>query len=688
MEINKIQFTLYDNINILENLVIDFKKGKYIYKYKSKLFPLYLNGINYALDMQKEVLNLEFEEFESNINNKDEIIKYIEEKKLVQKIEKYNRNEEFSNFTLSILLEDGKEIIFKSMYEYKDEVKELINIFLKYNEIFNRTEIDNETNKIYIKSISKILIQSLNLKDISIPILKKAYEIYLDSKAEIQYMGNSEYRCSLLAKDKTHFFDINILGGELNSLNFVNDYSKEEDFLAYIFLLNELDRGFLNDKSKEPLKDNKYNEKLKSKSWLDEIKKYIPFIKSQNKERINKEYIYNILSPALLSKGDKNQTIDDVFKGLNDSIDIEIEEKEQKYLLNFLSIYALILENNNIIKNVLIDQKVDDLIAHKLILEEKYNNILKDRKKNKNIPVNVNSLTFRTFTYDKYINIGDKKDGKVYDFNIYKIDDEIIKSETVNTLVKKKNLKEHQFPVILIDEDLDKNNKEDKKANKKVTIIGNVKLEDKYVLIGVKNKSSLEDLNTLQLYVYKIVLNMYKHLNLEELNLPDIFIIYILKTISEVNPKYLSKNLKDNKNTDTINELNEINNEKAEERFNIFKEFLNTNKSYAEYIWYNIYMKFKDNKDEEDTKSKNNIVNIKEGNTSNVNLNNLKHLNIDIDIYKDLVKDIEKINKQRNEENILNEHINSKRKKQEIITKSLDSLNIEEQIKISKYGRN
>ena len=99
-------------------------------------------------------------------------------------------------------------------------------------------------------------------------------------------------------------------------------------------------------------------------------------------------------------------------------------------------------------------------------------------------------------------------------------------------------------------------------------------------------------------------------------------------------------------------------------------------------------MKFKDNKDEEDTKSKNNIVNIKEGNTSNVNLNNLKHLNIDIDIYKDLVKDIEKINKQRNEENILNEHINSKRKKQEIITKSLDSLNIEEQIKISKYGKN
>ena len=670
MDIKKINFTLYDNINILENLVIDFEKGIYTYKYKSELFPLYLNGINYLLNMQKEVLNMSFKEYESNIKEKDKILKYIKEKKLVQKIEKQNVNEEFSNFTLSILFEDEKVVVFKSMYEYKEEIKEIINIFLKYNQIFNKSEIDDEANKIYKKSISKILIQSLNLKDISIPTLKKAYEIYLNSKAEITYMGNFEYRCILLEEDKTHIFDIDILGGVLNSLNFVNDYSTEEDFLAYIFLLNELDRGFLNGKDNiDPELNNKYKEKLKSKSWLDEIKKYIPFIKNKNDEKINKEYLYNVLSPVILNKEDKKQTIDDVFKGLNDSINIEIDEDEKKYLINFFSIYSLILENSNIIKNISVDQKVDDILTSKLISKNEYNEFLENRKKNKNIPVNINSLIFRTFTYNKYINIGTKKGNKVYDFNIYKIDDEIIKSEELNTLVKKRNLKEYEFPIILIDEDI--------KSSKENTaiVIGHIKLDKENILIGVKDKNSLNDLNTLQLYVYKIILNIYKTLDLKELSLPDIFKIYILKTISEVNPKYLN------------NVMHEINEEKAEEKFKIFKEFLNTDKTYAEYIWYNTYLRFKDIKEEEKekVKDKNNILNIKEGNISSLDL---KGLNIDIDIYKNLVKDIEKINKKRNEENNLNQNIidniNIKQEK----TNNLDSLKIEEQIKISKYGKN
>lgn len=670
MDIKKINFTLYDNINILENLVIDFEKGIYTYKYKSELFPLYLNGINYLLNMQKEVLNMSFKEYESNIKEKDKILKYIKEKKLVQKMEKQNVNEEFSNFTLSILLEDEKVVVFKSMYEYKEEIKEIINIFLKYNHIFNKSEIDDEANKIYKKSISKILIQSLNLKDISIPTLKKAYEIYLNSKAEITYMGNFEYRCILLEEDKTHIFDIDILGGVLNSLNFVNDYSTEEDFLAYIFLLNELDRGFLNGKDNvDPELNNKYKEKLKSKSWLDEIKKYIPFIKTKNDEKINKEYLYNVLSPVILNKEDKKQTIDDVFKGLNDSINIEIDEDEKKYLINFFSIYSLILENSNIIKNISVDQKVDDILTSKLISKNEYNEFLENRKKNKNIPVNINSLIFRTFTYNKYINIGTKKGNKVYDFNIYKIDDEIIKSEELNTLVKKRNLKEYEFPIILIDEDI--------KSSKENTaiVIGHIKLDKENILIGVKDKKSLNDLNTLQLYVYKIVLNIYKTLDLKELSLPDIFKIYILKTISEVNSKYLN------------NVMYEINEEKAEEKFKIFKEFLNTDKTYAEYIWYNTYLKFKDVKEEEreKVKDKNNILNIKEGNISSLDL---KGLNIDIDIYKNLVKDIEKINKKRDEENNLNQNIidniNIKQEK----TNNLDSLKIEEQIKISKYGKN
>ncbi len=670
MDIKKINFTLYDNINILENLVIDFEKGIYTYKYKSELFPLYLNGINYLLNMQKEVLNMGFKEYESNIKEKDKILKYIKEKKLVQKIEKQNVNEEFSNFTLSILLEDEKVVVFKSMYEYKEEIKEIINIFLKYNQIFNKSEIDDEANKIYKKSISKILIQSLNLKDISIPTLKKAYEIYLNSKAEITYMGNFEYRCILLEEDKTHIFDIDILGGVLNSLNFVNDYSKEEDFLAYIFLLNELDRGFLNGKDNiDPELNNKYKEKLKSKSWLDEIKKYIPFIKTKNDEKINKEYLYNVLSPVILNKEDKKQTIDDVFKGLNDSINIEIDEDEKKYLINFFSIYSLILENSNIIKNISIDQKVDDILTSKLISKNEYNEFLENRKKNKNIPVNINSLIFRTFTYNKYINIGTKKGNKVYDFNIYKIDDEIIKSEELNTLVKKRNLKEYEFPIILIDEDI--------KSSKENTaiVIGHIKLDKENILIGIKDQKSLNDLNTLQLYVYKIVLNIYKTLDLKELSLPDIFKIYILKTISEVNPKYLN------------NVMHEINEEKAEEKFKIFKEFLNTDKTYSEYIWYNTYLRFKDIKEEEKekVKDKNNILNIKEGNISSLDL---KGLNIDIDIYKNLVKDIEKINKKRDEENNLNQNIidniNIKQEK----TNNLDSLKIEEQIKISKYGKN
>lgn len=670
MDIKKINFTLYDNINILENLVIDFEKGIYTYKYKSELFPLYLNGINYLLNMQKEVLNMGFKEYESNIKEKDKILKYIKEKKLVQKMEKQNVNEEFSNFTLSILLEDEKVVVFKSMYEYKEEIKEIINIFLKYNQIFNKSEIDDEANKIYKKSISKILIQSLNLKDISIPTLKKAYEIYLNSKAEITYMGNFEYRCILLEEDKTHIFDIDILGGVLNSLNFVNDYSTEEDFLAYIFLLNELDRGFLNGKDNiDPKLNNKYKEKLKSKSWLDEIKKYIPFIKTKNDEKINKEYLYNVLSPVILNKEDKKQTIDDVFKGLNDSINIEIDEDEKKYLINFFSIYSLILENSNIIKNISVDQKVDDILTSKLISKNEYNEFLENRKKNKNIPVNINSLIFRTFTYNKYINIGTKKGNKVYDFNIYKIDDEIIKSEELNTLVKKRNLKEYEFPIILIDEDI--------KSSKENTaiVIGHIKLDKENILIGVKDKKSLNDLNTLQLYVYKIVLNIYKTLDLKELSLPDIFKIYILKTISEVNPKYLN------------NVMYEINEEKAEEKFKIFKEFLNTDKTYAEYIWYNTYLRFKDIKEEEKekVKDKNNILNIKEGNISSLDL---KGLNIDIDIYKNLVKDIEKINKKRDEENNLNQNIiDNINIKQEKIN-NLDSLKIEEQIKISKYGKN
>ena len=670
MDIKKINFTLYDNINILENLVIDFEKGIYTYKYKSELFPLYLNGINYLLNMQKEVLNMGFKEYESNIKEKEKILKYIKEKKLVQKMEKQNVNEEFSNFTLSILLEDEKVVVFKSMYEYKEEIKEIINIFLKYNHIFNKSEIDDEANKIYKKSISKILIQSLNLKDISIPTLKKAYEIYLNSKAEITYMGNFEYRCILLEEDKTHIFDIDILGGVLNSLNFVNDYSTEEDFLAYIFLLNELDRGFLNEKDNiDPELNNKYKEKLKSKSWLDEIKKYIPFIKTKNDEKINKEYLYNVLSPVILNKEDKKQTIDDVFKGLNDSINIEIDEDEKKYLINFFSIYSLILENSNIIKNISVDQKVDDILTSKLISKNEYNEFLENRKKNKNIPVNINSLIFRTFTYNKYINIGTKKGNKVYDFNIYKIDDEIIKSKELNTLVKKRNLKEYEFPIILIDEDI--------KTSKDNTaiVIGHIKLDKENILIGIKDKKSLNDLNTLQLYVYKIVLNIYKTLDLKELSLPDIFKIYILKTISEVNPKYLN------------NVMYEINEEKAEEKFKIFKEFLNTDKTYAEYIWYNTYLKFKDVKEEEreKVKDKNNILNIKEGNISSLDL---KGLNIDIDIYKNLVKDIEKINKKRDEENNLNQNIiDNINIKQEKIN-NLDSLKIEEQIKISKYGKN
>ena len=670
MDIKKINFTLYDNINILENLVIDFEKGIYTYKYKSELFPLYLNGINYLLNMQKEVLNMGFKEYESNIKEKEKILKYIKEKKLVKKVEKQNVNEEFSNFTLSILLEDEKVVVFKSMYEYKEEIKEIINIFLKYNHIFNKSEIDDEANKIYKKSISKILIQSLNLKDISIPTLKKAYEIYLNSKAEITYMGNFEYRCILLEEDKTHIFDIDILGGVLNSLNFVNDYSTEEDFLAYIFLLNELDRGFLNGKDNvDPELNNKYKEKLKSKSWLDEIKKYIPFIKTKNDEKINKEYLYNVLSPVILNKEDKKQTIDDVFKGLNDSINIEIDEDEKKYLINFFSIYSLILENSNIIKNISVDQKVDDILTSKLISKNEYNEFLENRKKNKNIPVNINSLIFRTFTYNKYINIGTKKGNKVYDFNIYKIDDEIIKSKELNTLVKKRNLKEYEFPIILIDEDI--------KSSKENTaiVIGHIKLDKENILIGVKDQKSLNDLNTLQLYVYKIVLNIYKTLDLKELSLPDIFKIYILKTISEVNPKYLN------------NVMYEINEEKAEEKFKIFKEFLNTDKTYAEYIWYNTYLRFKDIKEEEreKVKDKNNILNIKEGNISSLDL---KGLNIDIDIYKNLVKDIEKINKKRDEENNLNQNIiDNINIKQEKIN-NLDSLKIEEQIKISKYGKN
>lgn len=668
MEILKINFSIYDHINILEEIIVDFKKEEYIYKRRDKIFPVYsLFGINYDLDMQKEVSLLKLFEKKDKLLEKEKIMNNIKKEKLIEKFIKNNISEDFSNYIFEIEYEDKGNIktkIQKGFYNFSTEAKDILMTIVKYNKIYEKEEILNEKNKIYEKSLSKILINSINKEDINIKILKTAYEIYLSSKIEIEKLDNNRYILTLLTKNIKHDFEIKISGGEVYYLKFLNEKSREEDFLAYIFLLNEYEQNLEENIASVNL--NKENKNAKSKNILSIIKSFIPFLKS-NKKKVNKELLINIISSANL-KGENNLNIKEIFKVLNTSVDFNINKDEKINILNFLSIYTISLENKNIVKNTFLKQDPYDLI-HTRSIEEV---VLKEKQSNKmniknNLPLNIESMFFRKFGVKLELKKGNllKTINKTIDFNVYKIKEEIYKSSKVNKLIHH-NTKLPNYNIIILDEDIE-NNKENKNQYKEVYIIGNIKIKKEDVLIGICNIENIKNVNLLKIYVNKIILNIYKYIEIENINLPDNFRNYVINIIKEVDLNYLEEYIK-NLSENDINKLKNINilneNYESEILFNYLKE----NKSYNEYLWHKRYLeKFEKGNNKIKTKASKSFI------------NNIFNFNSNIDVYKDLEKNIDKKNK------YVYDEFNSKNKK--LINEKDSSINIEEQIIISKYGR-
>lgn len=662
MKLLKINFIICDNINILEEINIDFIKNIYEYKLRKDIFPKYiLFGINYDINMQKKVANFDLKKKTYELKEKENILKEIKEEKLVEKFLKNNTNETIYNMKIEIEYDDNGKIkkhTHKYFYNYSIEDKNILDIFIKYNKDNFELDILNEKNKIYQKSISKILINSINKEDINLSILKKAYNIYIESNIEISYIGNFTYLLSLITKEGKFDFEAIIFGGSLVSVKSLNERAKEEHFLAYIFLLNEfeqkLDSNLMKLKNK---KENKFKEKDKKQNRgktniLDILKGFLPFLKS-SKKMLNKEILLNLISSEECSN-DERYKIQDIFNILNEKIDFDIKDFEKINLINFFSIYSLILENNNIIKHILLKQDVYDLINLRILKE---NELKKDFE-------NINSNLFRSFKVKIDIKKGSnyKYLGKIIDFNIYKIKEEVFNIKNLRKLIKK-NIKTPKYNVIILDEDM-----ENIKENE-VTIIGSIKIKEKVFLLGLFNISSLDDLDKLKIYVSKIITNIYKDLKIEDINLPNIFKKHILDIIKKVDLNYLEKYIK-KLSKENINKLKYISELKDEDNYKYYKQYLKNKRSFNEYLWHKEYILELDNTNNEKYKDIKKDIKI---------LDEAIDINLDFNIYKDLENELRKQNE--NEKQNININLTKDEKDKD------DSIKFEEQIIISKYGK-
>lgn len=611
MKLIKIKFKLYDDINILESLDIDFSNGKYVYKVKENIFPTYFkSGIIYNIDSQKRVLKHKYITKEKKLNKKEDILNEIINKKLIKKLEKKAKVESFSNYSVEIIYKENnkdkkeKKINIKGFYEYVDEIKKLFNIFLKYNDILEKKEKAVFKNYIYKKYISNILLNSIDKEKISVPLLKKAYNIYLNSKIKLNKKNEYIYECTLYTKERLYNFKVNILGGKVVNIYFDNEDFKEEYFLAYIFILND--------------------------------------------KELNK---------------DKKISLDNILNTLNIYNDFNINKDEQKYIVNFLNIFSLELEKENILKNISISSDPNNLMFNKMISLKRFNELLNNKKEK---IFDIRSIFFRKFNLKLNSKIGDKDStlNKVIDFNTYTLDKEIYREDILKDKSRvSKNLK--KYKVICIDDDINiRENKKDsnKKSKEKSSalIIGSLNLNKEDYLLAVRDIKILNDLNKLKIYVSKIVVNIYKYINLAHSNMPQIFIKYIAGIIKEIDPKYLEKYIKLEltSNLNNLNNLDKLDINRYNNEFLIFKNCIKENKSFIEYIWekieyLTIYMYITDDRyssikkaEKGDIKFSQNTFNILDStNLENIysKINNLD-INID-DIFENFENDIKDINK-------------------------------------------
>lgn len=719
MEIKNINFKIYDDINVLEKINIDFEKGKYIYNVRENIFPGYLeSGIKYIPETENKVSKYNLKNIEKEILKKDEILKYINANNILKKLIKVNLQEDFSNYEFNIKYiekEKEKNICIKSFYEYPEEIKEILKVFLKYNNILDEKTINDAKNSLYRKHISKILLNALDKDNISVPVLKKAYQIYLDSCIEIIQQSKDLYECVLLKKNGKRSFNIFIPYGKLESLTF-NYKLDEADFLAFIFLLNEEERlisrgkNYINIKEeekeklkeieKEKIKKNKEIEKeekvIKDSNYKDkfskvvnQIKNIIPFFSEG--EKLNKEILINTISPILFKDENKKTKIDDIFKVLNDNLDFNIKKDQKLYLVNFLSIFSLELEKHNIIENISIKEDPYNLVLDKIINNKKLNELIKnsrgrDKKalKKDYIPKTIESYYFREFELKKHIKIGEKDNNlnKQVDFNIYKIREAIYKNDIVNKKAKK--LPIENLNVICIDDELIT-------GKNKVHILGSIKLNNLEYLIGVKDLNSLEDLNKLKIYVNKFILSIYKHIKFEESFLTDIFLKYIIDTIKEIDNTYLEDYI----NSLALLDINKLYNlsiidtETYNNSFKFFKKELKEGKSYVEFLW-DKEEYIKSNNSSEDGNFKNKILNKDDENKKDKVLKSLskdiQSLNIDLKDININLENIDILNDSNRIGNINNSlNINKDNNKTINDIKNNNSINLEKRIILSKF---